>query len=186
VAKRFVIIPALLLFCMTACAETQCFHGDADGGELAFTGAVAGSSFTGLFGEFTVEVCMADGDLSSGQIEVVVKTASADTGHRDRDAELLGEKFFHVERYPQAIWQSESIESQGDGFRVEGRLKLRGISATQPVTLTVARSGGDLRLVGSAEILRLDYNVGTDDPDFEDAEFIRNRVDLRFDLALQR
>ncbi len=182
-AKRMNML-VLALLALPGLALADCFRASQDDGKIEFTGMAEGSAFTGHFGKFEVSVCMDGRDLASAGIEVVIETASADTGSRQRDGEMLGRHFFHVEEYPQATWKSTDIRANGDDFLAEGRLTLRGMSAAQPVRLKLI-DGEPPLLSGSAEIMRLDWNVGTDDPDFEDTDFIRNRVDLEFELQLQ-
>lgn len=184
-AKRLNITAGLItLLMLPGLALADCFRADQDDGEIEFTGVAEGNAFTGHFGKFEVSVCMDGRDLETAGIEVVIQTASADTGSRQRDSEMLGENFFRVEEYPEATWESTDIRADGDAFLAEGQLMLRGVTAAQPVRLSLS-DGEPPVLSGSAEIMRLDWRVGTDDPDFEDTDFIRNRVDLEFDLRLQ-
>lgn len=177
-------LTALLLLTLPGLALADCFRADQDDGELKFVGVAEGSRFTGRFGEFQVTLCMDGRDLGTARIDVVVKTASADTGNRQRDSELHGENFFHVDEYPEATWKSDEVSEDGDGVIAQGQLSLRGVTADQPVRLSL--SDDDIPVLsGSAEIMRLDWNVGTGDEDFEDTDFIRNRVDLEFELELQ-
>lgn len=162
----------------------DCFRADQSDGRLAFTGVAEGNEFSGEFGEFEVSLCMDELDLATAGIEVVVQTASADTGDSMRDSELHGEHFFHVEEYPTATWKSGDVRPEGEAYVSEGKLTLRGVTAKQPVRLQLS-NGESPVLTGSAEIMRLEWNVGTGDEDFEDTDFIRNRVDLEFELELQ-
>lgn len=174
----------LLTVASLAQAGSECYRADADSGELKFIGVAEGNRFTGHFHDFDVAVCMRDRDLSTAEIEVTVATGSADTDNRDRDSELHGEAFFHVDEHPEAVWQSGEIVADGEAFLADGKLALRGVTNDQPVRLKLTRTHDDLHLTGSAEIMRLDFNVGVGDEDLEDTDFIRNRVDLEFDLAL--
>lgn len=183
-AKGMKTAALALLMVLPGLALADCFRADQDDGELKFVGVAEGNRFTGTFGEFSVTLCMDERDLTTAGIEVVVKTASADTGDSQRDSELHGENFFHVEEFPEATWKSDDVSADGDGVVAEGELKLRGVSASQPVRLNLSDDDVPV-LSGSAEIMRLDWNVGTGDEDFEDTDFIRNRVDLEFELQLQ-
>lgn len=174
-------IAAMLVTPATAAAD--CFRASQESGSFEFVGVAEGSRFTGEFNEFEVELCMDDRDLTTAGIEVVVKTASADTGNDDRDSELLGENFFHVEQYPEATWESTDIRREAEHYVAEGRLTLRGISKSQPVRLNLSDDEPPV-LSGGAELMRLQWNVGTGE-DFADTDFIRNRVDLRFELQLR-
>ncbi|RFF29632.1 YceI family protein [Wenzhouxiangella sediminis] len=174
---------ALALLMAPGLALADCFRADQENGRIEFTGVAEGSRFSGEFGEFTVSICMDGRDLATAGIEVVIQTASADTGNEDRDSELLGENFFHVEEYPEATWESGEIRADGEAFVAEGKLELRGIEADQPVRLQISGDNPPV-LSGSAEIMRLNWDVGIGE-DFEDTDFIRNRVDLQFELRLQ-
>lgn len=174
----------LLTVASLAQAGGECYRADADSGELKFIGVAEGNRFTGLFHDFNVAVCMQNQDLSTAEIEVTVTTGSADTDNRDRDSELHGEAFFHVDEYPDAVWKSGEIVADGEGYLADGELTLRDVTDNQSVRLQLIDEDETLRLTGSAEIMRLDYNVGVGDEDFEDTDFIRNRVDLEFDLTL--
>lgn len=174
---------ALALLIVPGLGLAECYRADESSGRLEFIGEAEGSRFSGQFGAFEVSLCLDEGDLSTGRIEVTVDTGSADTGNRQRDRELLGEHFFAVDQYPQARWQSGEIRADGDEFLARGELTLRGVTADQPVRLSLGDDQPPV-LVGSAEIMRMDWRVGSGDPDFEDTDFIRNRVDLRFELEL--
>ncbi|MGY6554033.1 MAG: YceI family protein [Wenzhouxiangella sp.] len=184
--KRFLTLPVLLLagvLPLQAAAELSCFRADGDSGELNFRGEVEGTGFSGFFEDFRVRLCMHDEQLESAEIEVTVQMAAATVGNRQGDEALRGQYMFAVNQFPEAVWRSDSIAASGDGYRAQGQLSLRDISADQPVTLKLERQGDALWLSGTAEILRLDFNVGLGE--FEDPDFVRNRIDLRFELELE-
>lgn len=178
---KYMVLAVVLL---PGLAAAECYRADADSGSLEFSGVVDGNRFNGRFASFDVALCLDDLDLTTARIEVNVDTASADTGNRMRDGELLGEHFFAVDAFPQASWTSADIQAEDDGFVAAGELDLRGVTANQAVRLELDDQNPP-RLSGSAEIMRLDWQVGSGDPDFEDTDFLHNRVDLSFDLQLQ-
>lgn len=171
-----------------AAAEENCFRGDQDTGGLVFSGAVEDTGFTGRFGRFSVEYCMPDGAPSDGRIDVRVQLSSADTDNPERDETLKGDAFFAVEQYPEASWTSRSISAEGDAYVAAGELELKDIRASQAVNFTLTPDGDDLvargefSMRGGAEIERLRFDVGTGE--FSDPEFVRNRVDLSFEIRL--
>jgi len=172
------ILPALGL------AQPVCWTADADSGELRFHGEVDGSDFSGTFGDFQVELCAEDAaDPAGASLVVTVETGSANTRNRDRDETLHGGEFFAVGRFPQAVWRAGEWTVIDQGWRVEGLLSLRDVEAPQPVTLTVDLQADRPRLTGQAEISRLRFDVGTGE--FADPEFVRDRVDLEFELTLE-
>lgn len=182
---------ALLLTAASGHAEETCYRGDAESGALEFRGAVEGSGFTGRFEEFTVEYCISDGEPGSGRIRVSVETGSADTENRDRDEELLGDDFFQVEQHPRATWTSESIRRESEGeYVADGELEIRGIGNPQQVRFTLEpdrealRARGRFAMHGGAVVNRQDFGIGRGE--FADPEFVRNRVEVTFDLTLRR
>ncbi len=178
----FLAAGLLISITSPANAEEHCYRGDADSGELEFRGVAEGSRFTGRFRDFEVRVCVDNNNPESARIEVTVETGSATVGNRQGDAALVDEELFAVDRYPQAVWTSQAVEPKDDGYLAAGELSLRGVSASQPVQLNFEFNDDGLGLSGSAEILRLDYGVGQGE--FDDPDFIRDRVDLSFDLSL--
>jgi polyisoprenoid-binding protein YceI len=181
----FMIPMAMLVLILPATevlAEEVCYQADVDRSELGFSGEAEGNPFEGQFGAFSVSVCLVGDDLTSASIDVRVETGSATVGNRQGDQALMDEELFYVEQFPEARWQSKTIECDGSDYRADGELTLRGISAAQPVYLQWSDTSSGHTLTGYAEILRLDYNVGIGE--FEDTDFIRNRVDLEFVLEL--
>ena len=180
---HWIIALGALLLGQASLATDGCYETNANGGELGFSGVADGSPFSGEFEDFSVAVCLADGDLAGGEIRVQVATGSATIGNSMGDQALKDEELFHIERFPQAVWISDRIVADGDGYRADGELTLRGVTASQAVRLRMETAPESLRLTGSAGILRLDYAVGLGE--FEDTEFIANEVSLVFDLELQ-
>jgi len=172
----------MLAMLANANAGADCYIADHDSGELRFSGVAEGTPFRGQFGEFSVRVCMSDDDLASAEIEVTVKTGSADVGNRDGNQALKDDEFFAVDQFPEAQWVSTDIVRDGDDYLAEGTLSIKSLESAQSVTLSLGTDGDSPVLSGSAEIIRLDWNVGTGE--FEDTDFIRERVDLRFNLKL--
>src|SRR6056297_865823 len=170
-------------------AEQTCFVGSHETGELAFSGAVEGTGFTGRFGEFSVKYCMPESGPADGRINVRVQLSSADTENRERDDTLKGEAFFAVEQYPEAVWISRSIATEGKGYVADGALDLKGIKASQAINFTLTPDGDDLlasgefSMRGDAEVDRSRFDVGTGE--FADPEFVRNRVDVNFEIRLR-
>jgi len=166
----------------------NCYTGGQETGVLEFSGAVEGSSFNGGFGEFSVTYCMNDGDPAGGQIDVEVELATADTDNRDRDQTLKGEEFFAVEQYPRATWDSLAMERDGNGYIADGELKLKGVRKAQTIRFTLEPDGqalvarGEFTMQGGAEVDRQRFNIGTGE--FADPEFVRNRVDVSFEVLL--
>ncbi|AKS41412.1 YceI family protein [Wenzhouxiangella marina] len=161
-----------------------CWWSDADHGQLGFVGQIEGRAFDGRFTAFAVSVCLDEADkLASARIRVEVDTASADSGNPDRDRMMSGSSFFASRDFPTAVWQTESLRPDGEGFLAFGELELRGIRVEQPVELRFDFSSEVPRLSGEARVSRLAYEVGTGE--FADPDFIADTVDVHFELDLR-
>jgi polyisoprenoid-binding protein YceI len=80
------------------------------------------------------------GDWASSRAWVEIDIASIDTHSPSRDEHLRGERFFDVEHYPKASFESTSIEAAGDDrFKVHGTLSVKDIS--KPLTFEVEFQG---------------------------------------------
>jgi len=172
----------------SAQAAEICYSGGHESGQLQFHGAVEGSRFSGGFGEFRVRYCMPEAGPEQGSIEVEVQLASADSRNRDRDEALRDEEFFDIDNHPVSTWRSTSIAADGGDYTAAGELSLKGITAGQAIRFTLDPDGeritlsGGFTLAGDAEIDRQRFEIGTGE--FADPEFVRNRVDVTFEVEL--
>lgn len=169
-------------------AGQRCHAGGADSGELVFSSAVEDTAFTGRFGDFSVRYCLDSAAPDSHRIRVEVRLASADSDNRDRDQTLKGSEFFAVERYPVSVWQSTAVRREGAEYVADGELSLKGITAPQTIRYRLSPDGealiarGRFTMNGGTRIDRQRYEVGTGE--FADPEFVRNEVEVEFEVTL--
>ena len=102
------------------------------------------STLRGMFrkssGKFTI-----DRAAKSASVELVVETASIDTGDNDkgsrpraRDEHLRTADFFNVSEFPRMTFKSAGVKFSGDNpAEIAGELTLLGV--TKPVTLKIER-----------------------------------------------
>lgn len=77
-----------------------------------------------------------DAAAKSGSIEVVIDTASIDTGNEKLEAHLKGEDFFFAEKFPSITFKSDKLKFEGENLvGADGDLTIRGV--TKPVSLAV-------------------------------------------------
>jgi polyisoprenoid-binding protein YceI len=94
------------------------------------------SNVKGDFGTFKGSVDINDTDLTKSKVEVIIETASIDTGVAKRDEHLRSAEFFDVARFPTMTFVSSKVEKSGpDKLKVTGNLTLRGV--TKEVVLDV-------------------------------------------------
>ncbi len=81
---------------------------------------------------------MLDTERKIGQIDIVIDTASIDTGLAKRDEHLRAPEFFNVDQYPTMTFASNTVVFDGvRPVRADGQLTMLG--RTLPVSLQITR-----------------------------------------------
>jgi polyisoprenoid-binding protein YceI len=94
----------------------------------------------GRFNDFSGSFSYDEKDPAAAKVEVVIKTASVDSNHAERDKHLRGADFLDVAKYPEARFKSISYKPTGPGkATLTGELTLRGV--TKPISIDVTEVG---------------------------------------------
>ncbi|MCM8794275.1 MAG: YceI family protein [Candidatus Omnitrophica bacterium] len=123
------------------------------------------STVRGSFGELSGEIMYDEQDISNSSVSVVIKAASIDTNHSDRDTHLKSADFFDVEAFPEITFKSTRVEKTPQGSLCTGILTMRGVSKeiTIPFEMTgpVKDPWGNTRIGVEAELTldRQDYGI---------------------------
>jgi polyisoprenoid-binding protein YceI len=105
----------------------------------------------GRFTSFSGTVVLDPLHLEATQIDVDVVASSVDTALPARDAHLVSEDFFDVERHPKIGFRSQGATVLAAGrYNVHGDLTIRGI--TQPVRLDVDAFGCAPDVLGNSRL----------------------------------
>ncbi len=90
------------------------------------------ASFSKISGKVTL-----DRAAKKGSVDVTIDTASIRTFSEPLDAQVKGEDFFNVTKYPTMTFKSTSVVFDGDKIAsIDGELTMLGVA--KPVTLKVA------------------------------------------------
>lgn len=144
------------------------------------------SDVAGLFDSFESTITASKDDFSDASATLSLKTESINTAVEMRDDHLRSADFFEVEKYPEIIFRSTSIEKtdKKNHYLLKGNLTIRNI--TKPITLdmwyrgTITDSNSGKKVAGfqiTGTLNRLDYGVG---PKFPEA-LISNKVQIKVD-----
>jgi polyisoprenoid-binding protein YceI len=94
----------------------------------------------GRFNDFGGSFTYDEASPNDAKVEVVIKTASIDSNHAERDKHLRNADFLDVDKYPEARFESTSYRETGINQAVlEGELTLHGV--TKPITIDVTKIG---------------------------------------------
>jgi polyisoprenoid-binding protein YceI len=122
------------------------------------------SKVRGRFRTFSGQI-VTGADPRESSVTAEIDLSSIDTGHEQRDAHIKSADFFEVETHPTMTYRSTGIRPHGDGFIVDGKLTLKGVTKEVPLTLELNGFGPDpyggtrAGFTATAEINRRDFGV---------------------------
>lgn len=104
--------------------------------DVAFTGRhFMVTKVRGRFTDVAGSVVVGE-DLNDSRVDVVIATASVESGSAVRDEHLRSPELFDVERFPEATFRSVGVDWQGTRGVVQGDLTLHGVTRRVPLEVT--------------------------------------------------
>lgn len=156
----------------------------ADTSTVGFVAEQQGGKFNGKFETFTATIDFDPASPEAGTIVGVVQTDTVDTRDYDRDASLVDTDWFHTAEYPEARFESESIEAAADGtFVAHGNLTLKGKTRPMDLTFSFDEEGDGATFDGKMAVNRFDFNVGQG---WNDTYMVGKDVEVQVRLDLTR
>ena len=153
---------------------------------LEFLFVQAGAQNKGKLTRFPVTLDFSPDNPATSKLDVVVETASLDTGDKERDDTLKGADLLSVAKFPQARFTSTQITKTASGYDAVGKLTLHGVSRDihVPFSFRTADEQGKpaAYLLGKTTIKRLDFGVGQGD--WKSTEWVGNDVSVSYSLRL--
>lgn len=141
------------------------------------------SEVTGKFTDFNGRIVVPDEkDLTKATVEVVIKTASIDTGIADRDKHLRTADFFDAAKYPEITFKSKQIKKVGNLYALIGDFTMRGV--TKQLTIPFQLTGHDVALGARATfpLNRKEYGVSWSRVMDDGAQFVSDVVTIELRL----
>ncbi|MGW2421715.1 YceI family protein [Streptomyces sp. NPDC001709] len=147
----------------------------------------------GAFTEYESRLYFDGRDPARSRADIVLYTASVETGVEQRDAHLVGRQFLDAGAYPRMTFTSTAVELTGkDVYRMTGDLTIK--DTTRPVALELTYIGhvtdafGDERVGfdGTTTISRSDWGLTYDTRLAQGGTMVSETVRLQFDIAAIR
>jgi polyisoprenoid-binding protein YceI len=167
---------------LNAWAANTSYTATSSASKLEFTGIQAGAEFTGTFHAYSAAVDFDPNALDRAHMDVQIQLASVDTKDKDRDQTIRGPDIFDAARFPIAHYVTRSITKSGSGYTAIGALTLRGVTKDVPISFQFTPSSQSAKLVGTAQLKRLDFGAGQGD--WKSTEWIADPVKISFALVL--
>ncbi len=122
------------------------------------------SKVRGSFTRFEGQIITAANPLESSATATIDMT-SLSTGNEMRDNDVKGENFLDAAGHPTMTFTSTGVRAEGDGYKLDGDLTIKGI--THPAELTVElngfgadpRGGTKVGFSATGDINRNDYGI---------------------------
>ncbi|SDW27635.1 Cytochrome b561 [Ruegeria halocynthiae] len=132
-------------------------------GALSITISQLGSPVTGSFADWTAAIAFDDPAEPglAGSVDVAVAIGSLSLGTVTDQA--MGADFFDNTQFPTAQFKADLFKTE-TGFEARGPLTIKGKSLDIVLPFTLEMEGDTARMVGSADLNRLDFDVGTSQP----------------------
>ncbi|MFD7503782.1 YceI family protein [Streptomyces sp. NPDC059850] len=147
----------------------------------------------GAFTEYESRLYFDGHNPARSRAEIVLSTASVDTGVEQRDAHLMSRDFLDARAFPRISFRSREVRLAGqDVYRMAGDLTLR--DTTRPVVLELTYIGhvtdpfGDERVGfdGTTTINRSDWGLTYSAKLAQGGAMVSEKVRLQFDIAAIR
>jgi len=165
-----------------AAGSAASYSADARQSRLEFTGVQAGAEFKGTFRKFSAAVDFAPDAPANSHIDVQIDLNSVDSGDKDRDTTIRGADIFDVAHWPTAHYVTRSVTKTASGYSAIGALTLRGVTKDVAINFQFTPSGAGAKLVGTAQLKRLDFGAGQGD--WKSTEWVADAVKISFSLVL--
>ncbi|MFJ4787083.1 YceI family protein [Streptomyces sp. NPDC088794] len=147
----------------------------------------------GAFTEYHSRLHFDGRDPSRSRAEIVLSTASVDTGVEQRDAHLIGRDFLDARNYPRMRFVSTAVRLAGDDvYRMTGDLTIK--NRTRPVDLELTYIGhvtdpfgyDRVGFDGTTTINRSEWGLAYNARLAEGGAMVSEKVRLQFDIAAIR
>jgi polyisoprenoid-binding protein YceI len=147
----------------------------------------------GCFTEYDSRLYFDGRDPARSRAEIVLSTASVDTGVEQRDAHLVHRDFLDAAAYPHMRFTSTAVQFVGDDlYRMSGDLTIK--AATRPVVLELTYIGhvtdpfGEERVGfdGTTTINRSEWGLTYNSRLASGGAMVSEKVRLQFDIAAIR
>ena len=98
------------------------------------------STFAGRFNESEASLEFDPAHMENAKLTALIKIPSIDVNNKDLEETLKGKSWFDSEKYPQALFKTETVVILDDTHaKFSGNLTLRGVTA--PIVLDVVFNG---------------------------------------------
>jgi polyisoprenoid-binding protein YceI len=153
--------------------------------KLTFRSAFSGMAFEGGFKRWDADIAFDPKNLAASKAVVTVDLTSVATGDQDRDEALPTDDWFSTGKFHNATFTTKVIKDLGGGkYQATGDLSLRGVTKPVLLNFTLAITGAQAKMTGTAAVDRSQFGVGQGQ--FKSAETVPFGVTVNVSIVAKR
>jgi polyisoprenoid-binding protein YceI len=162
-------------------------HWNVDYGKskLGFQVSWSGAPFVAVFKSWKANIDFDPADLAHSRAQVTIDIASEASDDSETDGGVKSTQGFATAQFPTARFDAGTFRHvSGNQYVASGTLSIKGVS--RPITLpfVLTLSGNTAHMVGKAQVLRTDFNVGTGE--WEKPDPVAHEVTVNVDLVASK
>lgn len=131
---------------------------DHDNSELSITITQMGSPVSGGFADWNADIVFDPEDLANATVTVKINMQSVTIGSVTDQAK--SSDFLDTERFPDAVFTSESFEKTADGYLAKGSLALHGVKLPLDLPFILNIVGDQAAMTAATTVNRIEFGVG--------------------------
>ncbi len=159
------IAPLAAALALSAPALAQDWILDAEASQIRFETRAFGGSIEGAFEAFSADIMLDPDNLDAAHIHAVVQTGSAVIDNAEYLDTLRGRAGLNISRFPEAVFDSSVITREGETYRAEGALMIKGEENPAVLTFTLDIEGDRAVADGQLQVMSRSFGVGANDWD---------------------
>ncbi len=159
--KLFIAAAGLATMLLAAPAFAAHWIVDYQRSKLGFVVLWSKEPFSAKFKTWKADIEFDPSDLAHARADVTVDLAGEASDEPDFDDGLKGAQGFQVSQFPSAHFITAAfMRKSGNDYVANGRLSLHGITEDVTLPFTLAITGSQAHMKGSAKVVRTDFGVG--------------------------
>jgi polyisoprenoid-binding protein YceI len=159
--KPMVLLTVLLCAWTAPAFAAQHWKVDVAKSKLGFSVSWSGQPFAGAFRSWKADIEFDPADLAHSHANITIDTGSESSGDPETDDGVKGAEGFAVSLFPTATFRTTTFTHKaGNQYVAAGVLLIKGVSRAITLPFTLNLSGNTAHVVGRAQVVRTDFDVG--------------------------
>jgi len=152
----------VVLFAAAPASAAQHWTVNSAKSKLGFSVSWSAQPFIGVFRSWKADIDFDSADLAHSHALITIDLGSETSSDPETDDGIKGAEGFAISQFPTATFRATSFtHKSGNQYVAAGTLSIKGVS--RPITLpfTLVLSGNSAHVVGKAQVIRTDFEIGT-------------------------